>query len=236
VQELDDERRRERAFRFGLFAQHPLDDRLGIALARAEEHAPSPRAIARAPRGDDVGGEAAQLFDEREAQHDRDGPDLADRQRRDALIRGREVHEDLQIEAAGRMRRDLAGDQVHARIARELSVRELRQLHVVLARQVLADLANLILNDVVVVAEPLFRSDGGRVGGRRFRQKAVRVLELLSGVVEARQQRLAACGLRREARRLRQHRGVAVQLILSEQLRWCRTFGGRFRFGRMGNR
>ncbi len=131
VEELDDEGSRQRTLRFRLLVEHPLDDRFRVAPARAEEQPPLPRAIARAPRGHHVPCEALQVLDEREAQHDRDRPDLADRQRRDALIRGGEIDEDLQIESSGGVRRDLPGDDVHARIAGERTVGELRQLEVV---------------------------------------------------------------------------------------------------------
>ena len=87
----------------------------------------------------------------------------------DALIRGGEVDERLEIETAGGVCDQLARERVDARVSGERTVGELRQLEVVLSRKVLANLADLILDDVMVVAQPVFRADCRRVlrDGRR---------------------------------------------------------------------
>src|SRR3990172_700888 len=59
------------------------------------------------------------------------------------------------------MRDEGPGDAEDPRIAGERSVGELRQLPVVAGRQIVADLADLLLDEVVVVEQPL--------GGRRDR-------------------------------------------------------------------
>ena len=141
VEQLDDERRREPAARGRFVAQHLVDDAIGLARAGVQLHAPLARAVAAAARRDDIGGEAAQLLDQRQAQHDRDGPDFADGQRRDALIRGRKVDERLQVEPARGVRDELARERVDARIAGQRTVGQLGQLQVVVPRQVLTDLA-----------------------------------------------------------------------------------------------
>ena len=194
VQQLDDERRRQTAARCGLVAQHLVDgdDALGLARAGVQLDAPRARAIAAAARRHDIGREPAQLFDERQAQHDRDGPDFADGQRRGPLVGGGEVDERLEIEPARGVRDELAREGVDARIAGERSVGQLGQLEVVLARKVLANLANLILHDVVVVPQPVFRPDRRRVLRDRRRQESIRVVELLRARVETGKERAAA--------------------------------------------
>ena len=194
VQQLDDEGRRETAARGGLVAQHLVDDAIGLARARVQLHAPFARAVAAAARRDDVGSEPAQLFDERQAQHDRDGPDFADGQRRDPLIRGRKIDERLQVESARGVRDELAGEGVDARVADKRAVGELGQLQVVVPRKVLTDLANLVLHDVVVVPQPVFGPDRRRVLRDGRREKRVRIVELVRAGIEPGEKRPAADG------------------------------------------
>ena len=186
VKELDDERCGQTAAALSFVVQHLADDALGLSRAGAQLHAPGARAIAAAARRDDIGSEPAQLLDERQPQHDRNGPDLADRQRRGALVRGREIDERLQVEPTGGVRDELARERVDARITGERAIGQLGQLQVVAARQVLPDLADLILHDMVVVAQPVFRPDGRRVLRDRHRQEPVGVVELLCACIEPR--------------------------------------------------
>jgi hypothetical protein len=53
------------------------------------------------------------------------------------------------------VRDQLDGDIVYARILRERSIRELRQLLVVATGQIRPDLANVLLHDVGIVEEPV---------------------------------------------------------------------------------
>ena len=218
MEQLDDERRRQAAARFGLVAQHLVDDAFGLARAGAQLHAPLARAVAAAARRDDIGREPAQLFDERQAQHDRDGPDFADGQRRDPLIRGREVDERLQVEPARGVRDELAREGVDARIAGERAVGQLGQLQVVVARQVLPDLADLILHDVVVVPQPVFRPDRRRVLRDGRRQESIRVVELLRARIETGKERPAAHRIGREAVQAGERDGVTFELVLTKEL------------------
>ena len=78
-----------------------------------------------------------------------------------ALVGAHEPPEGLRVEAAVGVRDERPGQAVDARIAREGALGELRELAVVARRQVVADLAELLVDDVEVVDEPL--------GGRRDR-------------------------------------------------------------------
>ena len=179
--------------------QHAIDPALRPVRAAGQFFVPPPRLLAASPGADDAVGEPAKLLDEREPQHDRDGPDFADRELRRALIGAGEVDERLEIDAPGGVGDQLAREDVDARISLKGAVGELGQLEVVAARKVLPDLADLILNDVMVVAQPVLGRDRLRVGAGGGREEAVRRIEARSAVVERGQQRAAAPRIARPA-------------------------------------
>ena len=111
-----------------------------------------------ATRDRDLLGEPPQVLDEHDAQRDRDGPQLADREGLDGLVRRDEATQHLGIEVTVGVRDERPGDAEDPRIARERTVRELRQLPVEAGRQVQSRVADLLLHEVVVVQQPL----GGR--------------------------------------------------------------------------
>ena len=117
-------------------------------------HAASVRARAA---GGDLVGEAAQVLDQHDAQGDRDGPQLADGERLHALVGGDEAAQGVGIEVAVGVRDEGPGEAEHARIAGERARGQFRQLAVVAGRQVVADLADLLLDQVVVVEQPFGR-------------------------------------------------------------------------------
>ena len=85
--------------------------------SRSASASASSRAARRRPRCRSAS--RAQVLDEDEAQRDRDRPQLADRERRDALVGADEAAERLRVEAAVGVRDEGPGDAVDARIARE---------------------------------------------------------------------------------------------------------------------
>ena len=155
LQQLDDERRRQPFVLARHLAQHVVDHAIGVGAGVGDALAEAPGVLSVAARRQHVFGEAAQLVDQRDAQHDRHGPQLADAQGDVALVGADVADQRLQVEASGGMRHEIAGQREDARIAGVLAVGQLRQLEVVLARQILADRADLVLDDVVVVAEPV---------------------------------------------------------------------------------
>ena len=76
-------------------------------------------------------GEAPQVLDQRQLQHARPRPQLADRQRRDALVAVEEHRELLAVEAAVAVADQLDRHRVDARVAGVLARGERRQLAVV---------------------------------------------------------------------------------------------------------
>ena len=116
MQELDDERGSPEAAGsvFGAGASVRLDD---VAVGRQ----------ARRARGQELVGQPAQVLDERQLQHARPRPQLADRQRRDALVAVEELDELLAIEPAVAVPDQLDGHGVDARVAGVLARGERRQ-------------------------------------------------------------------------------------------------------------
>ena len=78
-------------------------------------------------------------------------------------------------------------EQIDARVSLAWPIRELGQLEVILARQMLADVADLVLHDVMIVAQPFLGTDGRLVRARRGRQKKIGGVQLLAARFELRQ-------------------------------------------------
>ena len=106
--------------------------RFGIAFGGAQESGPR----AHRPTGSPIccatiaSAKTAQIFDQRDAQRDRDRPQFADGQRLDPLISLDEAREFLDVEGAVGVGDECPGDAEHARIALQRPVRQFRQLAV----------------------------------------------------------------------------------------------------------
>ena len=148
-------------------ALQQLHDERRVDLRRERRRPPVPGGVdlryvqvgrpAGLARVDRLLRQAAQVLDEGELEHARPGPQLADRERRDRLVAVEEAEELLPVEAAVAVADELHGQGVDARVSGELAGGELGQLAVVAARQVLAHVADLGSDQVVVVEQPLRR-------------------------------------------------------------------------------
>ena len=134
MQELHDcgdaEARRQWPLRVGAFTFRLVDVRIGRP--------------ARSTRLHRVGREAPQVLDQREFQHAGPRPQLADRQRRDALIAVDEERQLLAIETAVAVPHQLHRHRVDSRVAGMLARGERGELPVVARGQVLANVADLV--------------------------------------------------------------------------------------------
>ena len=145
VKHFDDEGRRrfgremERGFRF---------------LGRHQTGRELPRRFPFLLRAQRLHREPAEIFHQRQTQHDRDGPELADCQRHHILIRVGKTPERVVIESSSRVGDKIARQQIDARIAPPAACRNRRQLFVILPRQAPPNFLNLRPDDVMVVAEP----------------------------------------------------------------------------------
>ncbi len=227
LQQLDDEGRGQGLALARGVAQQVVDDPFRARAGSGDAQAQAPRSLTVAARRQHVLGEPAQLVDQRDPQHDRDRPQLADVEGDAALVGADVADERLQVEASGRVRHEIPRQREDARVAGVLPAGQLRQLEVVLARQILADGAHLILDDVVVVSQPVFRGDRLR-GSRRGGQEVVGFVEELRILVEQRNQRAAARRIGRTLVQGGQRRRVRFELLLAEQEWRIGPVGGAF--------
>src|SRR5581483_2774210 len=161
----------------------------------------------------DLRGQPAKSLDQRQPQHDRNRPELADRERRDVLIGIHEAPQNVLIEPSGRVRDEVVGDDVHPRVAPPASVRQRRQLVVVLARKISTDFLDLRADDVVIVAEPLLGRSLHLVADAFLRELPVHILETAGVPLEARQQLASRPLAFGDMMARRQFAGVRLELV-----------------------
>ena len=111
--------------------------------------------------GDDLLGESTEVLDQQDAQADGDRPQLADRQRLHLLVGAHHSTQAVGIEPAVGVGDVRPGQTEHPRVAGQVAGIQLGQLVVVVRRQVVTDLAELLVDDREVVDKPF--------GGRRDR-------------------------------------------------------------------
>ena len=132
----------------------------------------------RAAPGGHLVGQATQVFDQHDAQGDGHCPQLADGQRLDLLIGDDKALQDVRVEVAVGVGDKRPGHAQYPWITGKGTAGEFRQLAVIARRQVIADLANLLFDQVIVVQQPLgcryhatavgqFRSTGA-VGRKQY--------------------------------------------------------------------
>jgi hypothetical protein len=119
------------------------------------------RFLAGSPAADDAIGRAPQVFDQHDAQRDGNRPQLADAERLNALIGAHEAAQHVGVEAAVGMGNERPGDPEDARVAGEGAARQLRQLAIIARRQIIANLADLLFDKMIIVEQPF---GGGRRG------------------------------------------------------------------------
>ncbi len=134
-------------------------------------------------------GHAANVLDESQPQHGGHRPQLTDDERRD-LLKGAEKELDVPfVDATFGVRDEGDGDLVHARIAGQRADRELGQLAVIAAREALCHVADVLLDHVEVVEEPLAGRSDIDVARRRLAEACVRVDQDLPRLIQAGEER-----------------------------------------------
>jgi len=78
------------------------------------------------------------------------------------------------------MRDEGPGEAEHARIAFQRPFRELGELAVEAGREIVLDLADLLVDDVIIVDQPLGRRRDGMVLVGRLRQRAIGIEQNLA--------------------------------------------------------
>jgi hypothetical protein len=144
--------------------------------------------------GEDVGPHP-QVIHEGELERARPGPQLANRQRRDRLIRADEAVHPLSVEPACAAPNQLEPERVDPRQPRELVRRNSRQPPEVRRREVVVDVACRGRDNVKVVEEP-FRGGRRRLAAPRvFGQRRVDQTECARVIVQPSQMGAAAAAL-----------------------------------------
>ena len=123
--------------------------------------------------GGDAGGGAAQIFDQRKAQHDRDRPQFAELERSDFLVRDYEAVETFRVDPAVAVRNGLESDVVDAWESGGGAAREPRQFAAVAFWQMVPGRADLLFDQVKIVEQPFAgRGDAAVCLDRRAEQVA----------------------------------------------------------------
>ena len=174
---------------------------------------------------DDSFSRAPEVFHQDDSKGDCYGPELADRERLHTLVGLHKLREHQRVEPAVGMRDKSPSDTEDTRVALERPVGEFRQLTVIAARKIVANFANLFLDDMKVIHQPLcrgrdcaFLADCGcdaPVGGQQ--DPAV--------VAQARRQAPSGFRIHRDRLRGGQTFGVLFQALDSEQFREDRRVG-----------
>ena len=216
LEELDARRRRERR---GSQATERGAGRLRAVRPETEQTVgelvgPLPRR----PRPDDLFGDPAKVLHQEDPEADGDRPQLSDRQRVHFLVGPDHPAEGLRLEQAVGVRDVRPRKAEHARIACEVTLSQFRQLVVVVGRQVVSDLSELLVDDREVVDEPL----GGRRDrpflGDRPSQRAVRLDQDPAVLGDARPDRVATSRLVGHALGTGQAPGMVLQPLHAEEL------------------
>ena len=183
---------------------------------------PGVGAVAVDRAGRDPGSDAAQILDQRQAQHDGNGPQFAQLERRHRLVGRHEAGKTLRVDPAVAVRDRLEREVVDARKPGGGPVRQAGKLAAVPLGQVPLGRADLLLDQVEIVEQP-FR--GGRDAAVRRDRRGQQVADFdQDGFVlgQPRQQLVGAA--RRQPVRDREALAVLLHLIGAEQLRSQRRF------------
>ena len=119
--------------------------------------------------GDNPCSDAPEILDQRQAQHDGDGPQFSQRKDGHFLVRRHETGETFRVHPPIAVRDRFMRDVVHARKSGRRSVQQARQFPAVTLRQVPLGRADLFFDQIEVVEEPFpgRRDPAVRVDRRR---------------------------------------------------------------------
>jgi hypothetical protein len=174
--------------------------------------------VAVAPLGSHARRHPPQVFDQRQPQHDRDRPELAQVQRMDRFIRGDEAVQAVGFDPAIHVGDQLQGHRIGPRIASVRAARQPRQLPAVGRRQVSSGEPDLIFDEIEVVQQPFCRRGDPSLARHGGGHQMVGLDQDLLVLVQPRNQ-LVSAALGRDLVSGRQLGGMPRQLIDAEELR-----------------
>ncbi len=201
--------------------RHVVDDigreagqRVGVAIGlAASDH-----------RCDDARSETARVLDHHDAQHRRQRPQLGERERRNRLVGGDEPQQQVGVEAAVGVRDERPCDAVYARQAGERPGIEPRQAGEKALGQQRPDVAELVLDNVEVVDEPIGGGRDQSLDRHRFADCLVRFTQDRRVVGIAVSERAPARRTLADGLRLRERNRVLLEPLGTEELRPQRLF------------
>ncbi|MDT4817730.1 hypothetical protein FQZ97_508130 [compost metagenome] len=151
--------------------RHRQYDALGVLLGDLGQPVrPVIGQVAVIPVGHDARGHAAQVLDQRQAQHDGNGPEFAELQWRHRLVGGDETAEAVAVHSSIAVGDGFQGDVVDPWQSLGAAGGQVRQLAAVPLGKVLACRADLLFDQVVVVQQPLSGGGDAPAGQRRGRE------------------------------------------------------------------
>ena len=198
-------------------SQQPVGQNVGLLSRRSAAH-------------DALGG-APQIFHQNDSERNRNRPELTDRQRLHTLVGLHESAERLRVEPAVGVRDEGPGDAEYARIALEWPVGKFRQLTVEAAREVVADFANLFLDYMKVVDQPLGRGRDGAFLADCDGDGAIRFEQDPAVFPQPCRQPSSGGRPRRDRLRSSEALGMLLEALDAEQFRADRLFGVRGKSG-----
>jgi len=181
--------------------------------------------LARGAALNDLFRQATEVLDEQDPERDRHRPQLAECQRLDTLVGDHQPAQALGVEPAVGVRDVSPGEAEDPRIPLQVPVGELRQLPVVVTWQVVADLAELLLDDVEVVDQPFGRRGDGAFLADGLADGAIRGEQHPAVIPEPRHQRSTDPRPWRHALRRREAFGMLLQALDAEQFAADGLFG-----------
>ena len=215
--EFLDELVAERRLGLGHLRQH-MEDRCRLFLHRRQQAAgPQVGQIPIAPPPGNVHRHAPQVLDQPQTQHDRHGPQFAERQRGDRLVGGDEVADVFRVYAPVHVGDQLQGDVINAGKPRRRSIQQTRQLAAVGPRQMQPRQADLLLDQIKVIQQPFASRGDAPALGLRAGHQIVGLNENLFVVRQPQQQPIRPV-FRVDPMLSRQRDSMPAQLLAAEQL------------------
>ncbi len=158
--------------------------------------------------------DAAEVVDQRQAQHDRDRPELAQLQRLDGLVRADEGAQATRVDAAVAVGYELERDVVDDRVAGRGAAKQAGELPTVGLGQVAPGRPYLLLDEIEIVAQPLRGWSDTKLAF--VRDKAVGIEENALVLTELREQKIRPPLLINDVLR-RELLRVPLELLEAEQ-------------------
>ena len=165
--------------------------------------------------------DAPQIFDQRQPEHDRDGPQFTQSQRLNGLVGGDKTAEAFAVHPRVAVRNGLKRQVVHARQALDKP----GQFAVIALGQMPLRGADLLLDQVEVIQQPLARGRDAPRALRRLRKHAAYFNQHRLVLLQPVQQRIGGMP-GAQAMLVSQHNAVLVHLVGAEKLGTQRGFGG----------